>query len=1301
MNWARLAVATQQCQEAIEVEVVERRLDLVEDVEGARPREEHGEQERERRHRLLARPRAASGAWSTCPPGVISISTPSGCPLRSCSAPARRLLGLGVLSCGRLDRGCSLAAIRPAGPSADRRAPRARAARPRPAAAGRSRPGRRRRRAPRSCAPPPGRSLRRSPGSGGRCRGSGRAARAAPSPGRRRWLSSSSTCASASAYSSCASGLTGPSCSRRRSSRSTRERRARDRAPARAGLGSGDGLLRRRGAPGSRAARATSAAPASASAAWSRSRCAATSAAVTASPAARRALWISASCAKRTRAARAPSARPPRGRAPSSSSSSPKRSCTARAASAIARPQGARRAAPRSRRRAAGRAAAHLRARPPRRSRCEPLGARGARPRARLRAGLFAPPAGPPRRRCAAARSAIASGAPRSAASAAPRSRGAQRLVGRRPRRFAARSSASAASQAACAASLGLRACARSPPIRPVALVAPRQHALAAALGELADLAPGGEPHATGPRRRRCRRSRPAASSRRSTTQASASSRRASAKRRLGAVEQVEQPLPPGRHRAGDGRRSARRGASLPSRRQAAPRRRRARPDRAATARRRTISTTAGIQAPAERGRERQLVAVADAQLLAQRARAGRLRFSRGRVAAQELVGGRQLGADPSRLAARLLACALGLGGARVPCPPRRRRARRVPALCAPPRRPRAACCAAAARGASSSEPVRARPAAARRRPARLAPRFDLDAARPSSAVPSRVDAAGCCPDSAEAPPGAAGSALPRGVQLGSSALARSIRRLQALGRARCLLAAQPRRSCAERGCVEPARELVVALGSLRRAPRSARPRRSTVCLQRASICSRAARARRRPASACGRARRDAPARESLDSSQRACSIWRSRRSCSSRGFGLALERAQPRASLALDVERAVEVLLRALELELRAAAALAVLAEPGGLLDQQAPLARLGGDDRLDAALGDDRVRLLAETGVREHLDHVAEAAARAVQPVAALAVAIQPPTIEISLSGRSTAPSELSSTISTSAAAARLHAPTAAEDHVLHRLAPDRQRRLLAHRPQHRVGDVRLTRAVGPDDDADTGAEVQSRAVGEGLEALQGERLQAHRGAMPPAARRHRARPPARRASCCVRGRAQLAPADARDHGVGALVRRALLAGDFVVDLLAAPRKQLLQRGLEVDRMLERASSISGANASTTASRRALVAGVQVAGTDHRLDHRREHALGLDQRRRAALHAHRRRGAQALGQLQAFGHRPAGGRPRRPARGSSSACRRRSDLPPAEGRGGSSRPARARCRRGTQGARRSPRAARSRRHA
>ena len=47
-------VRAQQLEEPVDVEVVERRLDLVEDVERARTGEEHREQERERGHRLLA-----------------------------------------------------------------------------------------------------------------------------------------------------------------------------------------------------------------------------------------------------------------------------------------------------------------------------------------------------------------------------------------------------------------------------------------------------------------------------------------------------------------------------------------------------------------------------------------------------------------------------------------------------------------------------------------------------------------------------------------------------------------------------------------------------------------------------------------------------------------------------------------------------------------------------------------------------------------------------------------------------------------------------------------------------------------------------------------------------------------------------------------------------------------------------------------------------------------------------------------------------------------------------------------------
>ena len=192
--------------------------------------------------------------------------------------------------------------------------------------------------------------------------------------------------------------------------------------------------------------------------------------------------------------------------------------------------------------------------------------------------------------------------------------------------------------------------------------------------------------------------------------------------------------------------------------------------------------------------------------------------------------------------------------------------------------------------------------------------------------------------------------------------------------------------------------------------------------------------------------------------------------------LGLALERAQPRAGLALDVEGAIEVVLRALELELRAAAALAVLAQAGGLLDEQAPVAGLGGDDRLDAALGDDRVRLLAQARVGEDLEDVDQAAARAVEAVLPLAAAIQ------AAQDRDLAQRQVDGAVGVVehqlhlGGRARLHALAAAEDDVLHRLPAHGQRGLLAHRPQDRVGHVRLARAVGPDDDRH--ARARSRA-------------------------------------------------------------------------------------------------------------------------------------------------------------------------------------------------------------------------------
>ncbi len=82
------------------------------------------------------------------------------------------------------------------------------------------------------------------------------------------------------------------------------------------------------------------------------------------------------------------------------------------------------------------------------------------------------------------------------------------------------------------------------------------------------------------------------------------------------------------------------------------------------------------VEPSAERRGERELVAVLDPQLLAERPRRVRLLARDTEVAAQELVGGRELGAHPGGLATCSVGLALGRGepsrAARPPCRPAR-----------------------------------------------------------------------------------------------------------------------------------------------------------------------------------------------------------------------------------------------------------------------------------------------------------------------------------------------------------------------------------------------------------------------------------------------------------------------------------------------------------------------------------------------------------------------------------------------------------------------------------------------------
>ena len=168
----------------------------------------------------------------------------------------------------------------------------------------------------------------------------------------------------------------------------------------------------------------------------------------------------------------------------------------------------------------------------------------------------------------------------------------------------------------------------------------------------------------------------------------------------------------------------------------------------------------------------------------------------------------------------------------------------------------------------------------------------------------------------------------------------------------------------------------------------------------------------------------------------------------------------------------------------------------PGDLLEQGPALLGPQGERLVDHALADEQERVLGEVRAVEQVDEVAQPDALAVEQVVVLARAVE-------------AAAELDHAVldrqqrvavvehERHVGHALRGAPLGARpDHVLGLADPERAA-LLAERPAERVREVRLARAVGPDDGADPRAELDQRALGERLEPLDAQAQEARRGA------------------------------------------------------------------------------------------------------------------------------------------------------------------------------------------------------------
>ncbi len=210
---------------------------------------------------------------------------------------------------------------------------------------------------------------------------------------------------------------------------------------------------------------------------------------------------------------------------------------------------------------------------------------------------------------------------------------------------------------------------------------------------------------------------------------------------------------------------------------------------------------------------------------------------------------------------------------------------------------------------------------------------------------------------------------------------------------------------------------------------------------------------------------------------------------------GLERERTQPFPHLLLQVARALDLRRDPRQLQLGAMPPELEAPQPGRLLDERAALGRLRREDRLDAPLRDHRAQAAAEADIREQLDQVDPANARAVDEVPALAAAMESP-CERHLRERQVGPGAVGVVEHELDLAMIDGAPPGrpCEEDVVGLLGAKLVGAQRARRPEDGVRDVRLAGAVRPHHDRDARLEVHLDLIHERLEAAQFDRLEMH---------------------------------------------------------------------------------------------------------------------------------------------------------------------------------------------------------------
>ena len=165
----------------------------------------------------------------------------------------------------------------------------------------------------------------------------------------------------------------------------------------------------------------------------------------------------------------------------------------------------------------------------------------------------------------------------------------------------------------------------------------------------------------------------------------------------------------------------------------------------------------------------------------------------------------------------------------------------------------------------------------------------------------------------------------------------------------------------------------------------------------------------------------------------------------------------------------------------------MAELGDTRCLLENLPPVGASDGEDLVNPPLAHDGVALPAQAGVHEQLVHILKADGLLVDIILAVpAAVVAAGHHDLAAVNGGKHPGAVVQHQGYLGEAHGAPLLRAAEDHVLHLIAPEAPGGLLAHDPADGVGNIGLSRAVGAHDGGDALAEVQNGLIRKGLKAL-----------------------------------------------------------------------------------------------------------------------------------------------------------------------------------------------------------------------